>query len=280
MEAFVTRGYSWIDWIQGFRSPALDVLFAGLSLLGDEPFYLVLLPVVYWTMSRRAGLRLALLVLASAWLNAALKGLLDLPRPSPERVTVLEILTTGGAPSGHAQNAVVVWGYLAWVWTGLWRGSTGRGEPPSGSTGSAARAAPSDPTEAPAYAAPSGSTESQARAAPSGSTEARAHTSPPLLPGPWVFLGAALLVGAIGASRVYRGVHFPVDVALGWAVGVVALTIFLAALRPLEDWLVRRGAATLAMLSAAAVLGMLVLHREGGALAAAATFLGVATGAV
>jgi membrane-associated phospholipid phosphatase len=111
--SLVQAGYPPIEWLQSFRTPLLDLAAHGASFLGDEPFYLVVLPVLYWAVSRRAALRLALLFLASAWLNAALKGLVDLPRPSPERVATLEPRASGGLPSGHAQNALVFWGYLA-----------------------------------------------------------------------------------------------------------------------------------------------------------------------
>ncbi|TVP58470.1 MAG: phosphatase PAP2 family protein [Gemmatimonadales bacterium] len=104
-----------ILWVQEFRTPALDMLARGLSFLGDEPFYLLLIPVLYWAVDRSTGLRLTILFLVSAWLNALLKGWVDLPRPSPADVAVLIPEDGGGVPSGHAQHAVVVWGYLLWV---------------------------------------------------------------------------------------------------------------------------------------------------------------------
>ena len=112
MEEF---GYRIIFGLQGLDTPALQVVARGASFLGDEPFYLLLIPVLYWAVHRGTGLRLTILFLFSAWLNATLKGWVDLPRPSPDRVTVLLDEVTGGVPSGHAQNALVVWGYLAWT---------------------------------------------------------------------------------------------------------------------------------------------------------------------
>lgn len=100
--------------LQTARSPVLDALAHTASFLGDEPFYLVALPVVYWTLHRRLGLELVLLLLASTWLNSWFKELADLPRPSPDEVAVLAREGSGGVPSGHAQNALLLWGWLAW----------------------------------------------------------------------------------------------------------------------------------------------------------------------
>jgi glycerophosphoryl diester phosphodiesterase len=213
--ALVQAGYPLIEWLQSFRTPLLDLAAHGVSFLGDEPFYLVVLPVLYWALSRRAALRLALLFLASAWLNAALKGLADLPRPSAERVATLEPRSSGGLPSGHAQNALVFWGYLA-----------------------------------------------------------------SLRPRPWVVIAVGLVVGAIGVSRLYLGVHFPADLVAGWMVGGLVLGAFLL----WEDALAQRLAAWpawgLLALATAGPAVFLLLYRAHEALPAAATLLGAGVGAV
>ncbi len=111
-EAF---GHWLIGWLQAAGSPELDGVARIFSFLGDEEFYLLLLPLLLWTVHRRVGLHLAVLLLASAWINAALKALAGLPRPDPTLVDVMIVESAGGLPSGHAQNALVVWGYLAWA---------------------------------------------------------------------------------------------------------------------------------------------------------------------
>jgi hypothetical protein len=83
--------------------------------MGDEAFYLLCLPLIYWCIDRRTGAGLIILLLFSVYLNAVAKVIADQPRPSnyDPRVKPLGHAGGGGLPSGHTQNAVVIWGYLA-----------------------------------------------------------------------------------------------------------------------------------------------------------------------
>jgi membrane-associated phospholipid phosphatase len=106
-------GYGVITFLQQWRSPALDAFFHTVSFLGEELFYLVLVPVLYWHVDKRMATRFAVLFLVSAFVNTLLKSLVAQPRPSPPRVAVLAAPGGGGVPSGHAQNGLVSWGWLA-----------------------------------------------------------------------------------------------------------------------------------------------------------------------
>lgn len=46
------------------------------------------------------------------------------------------------------------------------------------------------------------------------------------LPGRWVLAAAVLGAASIGIGRVYLGVHLPLDVIGGWAIGVIVGTAF------------------------------------------------------
>jgi membrane-associated phospholipid phosphatase len=108
------QGVAVVLWLQQF-SPALDLPFKAITYLGDETFYLLFMPLVYWCFDRRRGARLFILLLLSACVNAIAKLLADQPRPFTydKRVRAIVPAGGGGLPSGHTQNAVVVWGYLA-----------------------------------------------------------------------------------------------------------------------------------------------------------------------
>lgn len=110
--------------VQGLQDRSwLRSLMEAVTFLGDEEFYVLVFPLVYWSIHRTIGIHLGLLFLLSASLNAVLKLAWRTPRPSFLDPSVeLRAESTFGLPSGHAQNAVAVWGLLAawvrrrWAW--------------------------------------------------------------------------------------------------------------------------------------------------------------------
>ena len=121
MDALHEWGYDVILWMQQF-SPELDATAKAITTLGAEQAFLLILPVVFWCWDKRIGARLGVLLMLSAYANLVIKDLFDQPRPSADRVEILAEETTPGFPSGHSQNSVVVFGYLAaqigrpWAW--------------------------------------------------------------------------------------------------------------------------------------------------------------------
>lgn len=116
-------GIAVVLWLQ-LWSPNLDLPFRGITWLGNEGFFLLMLPWIYWCVDRRLGLRVSILLMVSFYINVLCKGLLQQPRPFAYDTRVRPLVQAGGGglPSGHAQIAVVFWGYLAtqlqrsWLW--------------------------------------------------------------------------------------------------------------------------------------------------------------------
>jgi hypothetical protein len=80
-----------------------------------EEFFLAALPLVYWCIHEAWGRRLTVLFILNAWANGAIKEAWGRPRPyqtSPQVQNVVEE-TSWGIPSGHAQNATVLFGAIA-----------------------------------------------------------------------------------------------------------------------------------------------------------------------
>ena len=144
------------------------------AFLGSEEFYLLIAPAIYWCISARTGIRVGLFLSLSAGINAIFKLLFHMPRPYwyDRRVSALSTETSFGNPSGHSQNAVVVWGSLA------------------ASIGKA-----------------------------------------------WAWVTAVVIIILISFSRVYLGVHFPVDMIGGWLIGAILLWTLMRLETPVLRWL-------------------------------------------
>jgi membrane-associated phospholipid phosphatase len=114
LRTLVPWGTEVIVWVQSLSNPTLDTVFQALTFLGSEPFYLILLPIVYWCVHKEIGVELAYLSMLSAWLNSAFKHLFKIPRPLDPRIRILTEETSPSFPSGHAQGTMINWGYLAY----------------------------------------------------------------------------------------------------------------------------------------------------------------------
>ncbi len=132
LHSLVPWGTNVIVWVQSVVSQGLDPVFKFLTYLGYEELYLVLLPLVYWCISKPVGIGLGYMAMLSTWVNGALKNLFDIPRPceapnpcdTPIRMPLPEV--SFSFPSNHAQGAVTNWGYLALHFPGPARHGTGR----------------------------------------------------------------------------------------------------------------------------------------------------------
>jgi membrane-associated phospholipid phosphatase len=112
LASLIPWGTDAILWVQSFRHPLFDVLFQAATSLGEEEFYLIFLPFIYWCLNKQVGVSLAYISLFSPYLNSIIKLTFRLPRPSDPRIVLLRTETSPSFPSNHAQGAVVNWGYL------------------------------------------------------------------------------------------------------------------------------------------------------------------------
>ncbi|MDR7402732.1 MAG: phosphatase PAP2 family protein [Armatimonadota bacterium] len=119
----MTQTHQWglavIVWLQQYRSPVLDAAMRGFTFIGDEEFYLALLPFLAWCVDFGMGMRVGAIFLLSVMVNSVLKDALMQPRPPDLKPSVKLVEADGyGLPSGHAQAAAAVWGTLgAWART-------------------------------------------------------------------------------------------------------------------------------------------------------------------
>lgn len=122
MDSLYVLGLEIIVWLQA-SFPQLEGFFKLISGLGNEEFYLAVLPLIYWTINKRLGKQLGFVFFISVSINTILKQAFRGPRPFwiDESVGLAE---TGGygIPSGHTQYATALYFLIAgligsfWVW--------------------------------------------------------------------------------------------------------------------------------------------------------------------
>lgn len=86
-----------------------------ITAIGYEEFFVLLLPALYWSVDQAVGLRMGMVLLMANDINNFFKFLFHNPRPYwiSDKVVPLSHETSFGLPSGHAQTAASVWGWLA-----------------------------------------------------------------------------------------------------------------------------------------------------------------------
>lgn len=110
---WVVSGHSFLENLAQWRTPLFNYYFLFAAFLGQEEFFLITLPAVYWLYNKQVGRRLVYLLMLGAWTNEAFKNIFRLPRP-PLAIALVEEVGYG-LPSGHAQLSVMLWGYAGWT---------------------------------------------------------------------------------------------------------------------------------------------------------------------
>ena len=121
MDAIWQWGIDFIHTVQLAQGPVLTAFFKGITFMGEEEFFLLLIPMILWCVDFAVGVRLVTIFLLSTYVNTGLKGLFTHPRPFELDPTVkLHDAGGYGLPSGHSQSAVVVWGTIAAEFRKTW----------------------------------------------------------------------------------------------------------------------------------------------------------------
>jgi membrane-associated phospholipid phosphatase len=202
-----------IEWMQSFATPWLTLFFEAVTFLGDEPFYIVVLPMAYWLWNREKATALIYILLPSLLINAVLKELIQAPRP-----VGMALIEQGGwsFPSGHAQGAMTLWLSIALL------------------------------------------------------ADRR-----------WLSWFSGTLIFLIGLSRIYLGVHFPVDVAGGWFIGFLLVWLYFSFIRPfMVDWLGRFGDKYRIVFASTLILLLMLIFPHKDAVTILAILWGVTLGIV
>jgi len=114
MDQILAWGLGVVRAAQSLASPALTAVMKAISLAGSEYCCLIFLPLVYWCVDKRRGLRIGALVFLSSAINLRLKLSFAQPRPyDMDQALGLAHENTFGLPSNHAQTSTVLAGTAA-----------------------------------------------------------------------------------------------------------------------------------------------------------------------
>ncbi len=109
-------------WLQGLGTWLAPVM-QFFTFLGNEEFFLFVLPVFLWAIDYRMGFRIAVMLMLAAGINDLAKMSFRQPRPywvNPEVAGFSEPAVGFGLPSGHAQFSLAVFGMLAYEFKKRW----------------------------------------------------------------------------------------------------------------------------------------------------------------
>ena len=114
-----------INWFQSIQTPLLDQLFILITLLGEEYFYILVLGITYWCVSKKHTVFIVYCLTFSSVINSALKEMFNELRPFQVldiRALRIETATGTSFPSGHTQTVTAFYVAVAslfkkkWLW--------------------------------------------------------------------------------------------------------------------------------------------------------------------
>jgi membrane-associated phospholipid phosphatase len=86
-----------------------------ITFLGNEQFFIMVLPILLWCIDYGLGLKVGFILIASGQLFSIFKVAFQSPRPFwySTSVKAYSVETSFGLPSGHATNTIAVFGQIA-----------------------------------------------------------------------------------------------------------------------------------------------------------------------
>ena len=103
-----------MSWVPALRTPFLNGFFDAVTLIGYPLFLILFLAFGYFFFRSKSFYHAAVLLIGAGLLNSLLKDIYQDPRPAAEFALYPRTGHSYGWPSGHAQIAVVLWGFLAY----------------------------------------------------------------------------------------------------------------------------------------------------------------------
>lgn len=102
----------WLQSLGGWLNPVMQFF----TFLGNEEFYIFVMPVFIWVLDYTLGFKLGVMLLLTSGVNDLAKLSFRLPRPywvNPEAARFSSPAGGYGLPSGHSQTSLSIFGLLA-----------------------------------------------------------------------------------------------------------------------------------------------------------------------
>ena len=98
----------------------LTYFFCFMTQLGDQAFYLIVIPYVLWGRDKKLGVEIAIMNISSGYINSVLKNILEVARPPKKDQVPCAATNSYSFPSGHAQGASSFWTYVSVTLKNRW----------------------------------------------------------------------------------------------------------------------------------------------------------------
>jgi membrane-associated phospholipid phosphatase len=126
MESFFSNqilfGEEFLNSIHLFIGGWFDVFMFIITKMGDEIFYTLFLPVLFWCYDRSNSVKIGVIFLVSITINNLIKDIFSNPRPDCSNLLegIRELCTkhspsSPGFPSGHTQGSLSMWGAIMYL---------------------------------------------------------------------------------------------------------------------------------------------------------------------
>ncbi|HIW32980.1 MAG TPA: phosphatase PAP2 family protein [Candidatus Paenibacillus intestinavium] len=107
-----------LEGLMELRGSLVDNIVKIINFTGDVTFFSIMLPIIYWLVSKRVGFQLAIVLFVSYYVNVLMKDLMEWLRPFQLHADRIKSLVDQGGysfPSGHSQHSFAVWTFLATI---------------------------------------------------------------------------------------------------------------------------------------------------------------------
>ncbi|KAA0760897.1 phosphatase PAP2 family protein [Bacillus sp. SH5-2] len=104
-----------LEWMTSLEGSALTTFFKLVSSIANETLYLVIISIIYWSVSKSTAFHMIVMLCFSEYIGIAIKDFMKIPRPyTYDGISALYETSASGYsfPSTHVQLATTFWGSL------------------------------------------------------------------------------------------------------------------------------------------------------------------------